>query len=499
LGREAGSPPSMGRSRRERKKRVLVIGGGVAGVAAARASADGGAETTLVESSKRVGVSRSRLPLIIADGLTEDDLVAHTAESLERAGIDLMIGVSVRSVVRKEARESARPHSSNPSSPSSFRVETSDSHLRSMEFDSVVVCTGTTRLSPQTRGISKEGVFVLSEAPDYLRLSARLSELRAVAVTGPIPLSLKLGELLALDGKRVEIYCGEKGLEKQFPISIAEEIRRRASRGLGKEGSGVVSLIDGQIDSILGVDRAEAIVSGGSVRVCDAVVVIPHSVPSFPLADCQKGGGGGLLVDAGMCTSQPDLFAAGDCAEFRFRSGSLPARLHSTSKLGGEVAGINASGGRAAASPAWAVQQKYFGLEYCSAGLGEQEREEVTAGGLDGGIEVGEFVVDGDGGGGPPAVRETAVAATTRPIGLHDNKTTFVSLVFDRATRQVYGIQVAGWLASSLSSAASLIVATGMTVEQLSYAEFAYSPGSTYEDSPIALTARRIHRRERLT
>jgi hypothetical protein len=53
-------------------------------------------------------------------------------------------------------------------------------------------------------------------------------------------------------------------------------------------------------------------------------------------------------------------------------------------------------------------------------------------------------------------------------------------------------VQVAGWRASALSSAASLIVSLGLTVEQLLYAESPYSPGLSHEDSPIALTARKI-------
>jgi nitrite reductase (NADH) large subunit len=478
-GQEAGP---RAQALRKRKRRVLVIGGGVAGVAASLASAGGGAETVLVESSKRVGLLRSRLPSLLSEGLSGDDLITPDADSIERAGIEVRVGETIESIVRTDIRESAGALSSTfPSSSHPFRVETSDSRLRSVEFDSVVICTGAAGIVPPLRGMAKENVFVLRDPSDYSRLFAELDGLKTVGVSGPIPLALKLGELLAAKGRRIDVYCGRDGLERQFSPGVAKVIRDLAKRG-NKKGGAPVSLIDGSPDSILGVERAEAILSNGAVRVCDSVIILPRSAPSYPMVDCQRGSGGGLLVDPTMSTSSPGLFAAGDCAEIRFKSGSVPARLHSTSKLGGEVAGTNASGGgRATASPSWAVQQTYFGLECCSAGLGEAE---ASAMGLNAGIEVGEFPGARGGGGRLPG-------------GGPDK--TFVSMVFDRATHEIYGVQVAGWQASSLASAASLIVAMGLTAEQLAHAEFPYSPGSTHEDSPIALTARRIHGRERPT
>ena len=231
--------------------------------------------------------------------------------------------------------------------------------------------------------------------------------------------------------------------------------------------------MDGPVDSILGVERAEAIVSSGSVRTCDAVVVVPGSVPSVPVVDCQKGRDGGLLVDSSMSTSLRGVFAAGDSAEIKFKSGSVPARLYSTSRMGGEVAGINAAGGRASAAPSWAVEQTYFGLEFCSAGLSEEEAKAM-------GLE---------------AATEASTSRDARFKG-DGRRETLVSMVYDEGTHQVYGLQVAGWRASSLSSAASLIVSLGLTVEQLVHVESAYSPGFSHDDSPIALTAGKIRKPE---
>jgi pyruvate/2-oxoglutarate dehydrogenase complex dihydrolipoamide dehydrogenase (E3) component len=176
-------------------------------------------------------------------------------------------------------------------------------------------------------------------------------------------------------------------------------------------------------------------------------------------------------VDASMSTNLRGVFAAGDSAEIRFKSGSVPARLYSTGRMGGEVAGTNAAGGKATAAPSWAVEQTYFGLEFCSAGLGE---EEALAMGLDAATETG----------GSSDARFSSGGGRRRE--------TLVSMVYDRATHQIYGLQIAGWRASYLSSAASMIVSLGLTAERLVEMESPYSPGSSYDASPIALTAGKI-------
>jgi NADPH-dependent 2,4-dienoyl-CoA reductase/sulfur reductase-like enzyme len=433
--------------------KVVVVGGGVAGLAAALAASRHGAETTLVESSKKVGISRALMPLLISEDWKEDNLVLPQAAKLSEAGVEVRTGETVTSVQHGER---------------ALRVEASsqsDPRRTSIKFDSAIICTGSTGQVPQLRGLTKPNVFVLKTAADYLDLSSGLDALRTVVVTGPIPLALKLGEILATKGKRVLVYCGREGLARQFSEGVAAAIRRGASVEGGK---GAVVLVEDSVDSVLGVQKAEAITAGGSVQTCDGVVVIPRNVPAIPAVACERGRGGGLIVDASMSTSLGGIFAAGDSAEIKFKSGSVPARLHSTSRMGGEVAGINAAGGTATAAPSWSVEQTYFGLEFCSAGLGEAEALEMR---LDASTATEEFMGYRLGSDGPQ---------------------TLVSLVFDRATHQVYGLQIAGWRATSLSNAASLVVSLGLTLERLVHTESPYSPGISYEDSPIALTAGRI-------
>jgi pyruvate/2-oxoglutarate dehydrogenase complex dihydrolipoamide dehydrogenase (E3) component len=433
-------------------RRVAVVGGGVAGVSAALAASAQGAKTTLVESSKRVGVSKALMPLLLSDGWTEEDIVLPEAGRLARAGVVARTGEGVTAIRRRGGE---------------LRLE-APGRAAGQAFDSVVVCTGSAAQTPPLRGLSKKNVFVMRDVADYLALSGALDSLAVVAVSGPVPLALRLGEALARRGKSARVYCGKDGLERQFSTEVAAAIRRAASADLD---SGRAVIVDGSLDSILGVSKAEAVVSGGQVSTCDAVVVVPKSAPSPPIVDCEMGPDGGLLVDSRMATTQPGVFAAGDSAEIRFKSGSVPARLYSTSRTGGEVAGTNSAGGTASAAPSWAFEQTYFGMEFCAAGL---SGEEASAVGLEASTETG------------------SVSNFERG----SRRETFVSIVYDMGTRRVYGLQVAGWRASSLSSAVSLAVSLGVTVEQLQHVESPYSPGLGHEASPIALTAGKIPKLE---
>ena len=404
-----------------------------------------------MESSKKIGLSKTLTPFLISAERSEDEVFLPEAGSLAKAGVEVRTGETVTSVAYRDRK---------------IKVDPSSSAGRggSIGYDSLVICTGAAGQVPQLRGLTKPNVFVLTGLADYLKLAAGLAPLQSVVLSGPVPLALKLGEILAKRGIQVQIYCGKDGLARQFSPTFAGAIRRQISARSKEDG---VLLVDDSIDSILGIDRAEAVVSSGSVRTCDGVVLIPRSVPSFPAVDCEKGRNGGLLVDSSMSTSLPGVFAAGDSVELRFKSGSVPARLYSTSRMCGEVAGTNAAGGRAFASPSWAAEQVYFGLEFCSAGLTEEEARAME---LDAATEA----------------TGTGVACS------EPGRETFVSMVYDRETRQVYGLQVAGWRASSLSGAVSLIVSLGLTVEQLLHVESPYLPGSGFDLSPISLTARKI-------
>jgi pyruvate/2-oxoglutarate dehydrogenase complex dihydrolipoamide dehydrogenase (E3) component len=227
--------------------------------------------------------------------------------------------------------------------------------------------------------------------------------------------------------------------------------------------------LNADIDAIVGTRRVEAVISAGMVYPCDGVVVLPRSSPLLPEVDCLLGDHGGVLVDRSMRTSSKDIFAAGDCAELRLGSASLPSRLHSSSRVMGEVAGLNAAGGTARADLAGSMALDVFGVQVCAAGIDVEE-------GVRAGLDVARADSEDEGGRG-----DGVLAADI-----------YASVVYDRSTRRVHGIQVAGPGALSLSEYASLAVSSGAGLEALAYHESPYLPNFNEDKSPIALTASKV-------
>ena len=407
-----------------------MAGGGVAGVAAAISASELGADVIIAEGTGGLAPNRSLFSGLLSGESTSTSVVkADPGDLAERLGIDVRFGEPVLSV--DVASRSARTKSGR------------------IRFDSLVVATGSSYGREDLKGASKQGVFFLGALEDYTALSGALDHASRLAVIGPIPLALPVAEA-ASQKTQVSVFLGG-GILSGFARRAIQRISEAAS-------SRRVSLVLERAEAIVGVRRAEAVISAGAVHPCDRVAVLPRSSPSPPSLDCARGDHGGLLVDASMRTSCTSVFAAGDCAEQRIGSGTAVARLQSSSLTMGTVAGINSEGGAAKASLSRCAAFVAFGVELCSAGVDAELARAV-------GLDAVEF------------------ESHDAPAGVE------ASLVYDRTTHRLYGAQFSGPGSLALSDCASLAVAFGASLEDLAYQETPYLPRRGRDRSPICLTA----------
>jgi NADPH-dependent 2,4-dienoyl-CoA reductase/sulfur reductase-like enzyme len=423
---------------------VLVAGAGVAGIAAAVAASRLGASVTLVEGSGRLGLNQAMLPQVLAGGCPSEKLQLEDVPRLSKEfGVEVRLNERVLSV-------DSRSHT----------ARTGDGRL---SFDSLVLATGSRHLSDEVKGMSKQGVFLMRSLDDYLALSKSRGGLSHITIMGSAPLALIVAQVLS-GGSKARVFLGARGLRRFSP-----GVERRVAQAALVHG---VELLNTDIDAIVGTRRVEAVISAGMVYPCDGVVVLPRSSPLLPEVDCLLGGHGGVLVDRSMRTSSKDVFAAGDCAELRLGSASLPSKLHSSSRVMGEVAGLNAAGGAARADLACSMAVDVFGLQVCTAGIDVEE-----------GIRAGLDVARAD--------SEDEGMRRRGEDGMLDADT-YASIVYDRSTLRVHGIQVAGPGTLSLSEYASLAVSSGAGLEALAYHDSPYLPNFNKDKSPIALTAGKV-------
>src|SRR2546422_1960719 len=410
--------------------RVVVVGGGVAGLAAASEAHSLGAEVTLLESSESYLPPKSGWPSLLS-GEAQPSLSERP--DFEPREFSKMGSVVVEvDVAERTTRTSRGP----------------------VEYDSIVIATGSTHADPTFRGSGKKNVFIMRGYPDYLRLAKEVRGFAAVCVTGGGPLSLTMAEKVSSLGARV-LLLSPTGLLGHLSEVIRSEVERRAKE------AGLV-LLRSPLDGVAGVERVEAVVASGSVHPSEALIYLPAPRPNPPRLAVEVGMNGGIFVDARMRSSSPAVYAAGDCAEVRLgstSSSSSPMMYQSAARAMGRVAGANAAGGSAVARLACAVSHNFFGYEVCYGGLGPAE-----------GTRLG--------------IRLVEVSTPARGDGL------FCSLFFDRSYTEIRGMQVAGRGASSYEDAISLIISNGMTLPDLAYQESSFGPLSPTDLSPIALAAK---------
>jgi NADPH-dependent 2,4-dienoyl-CoA reductase/sulfur reductase-like enzyme len=418
--------------------RILVAGGGVAGVAAAVSASKGGADVVLAEGSACLAPNKSLLPLLLSGEVTPAQVRVADPEDLRaRFGIEVRLGDQVGSF-----------HTSSG---------VARTRLGRIGFDRAIIATGSRSVLDDVRGATKRGVFTLRSLEDYLALRSALGTVSSIAISGPLLQSLVLAQTLSR-AARVSVFVGGGTLQR-FTQRFLGAVSESAS-------SAGATVLFQPMDAIVGVDRVEAVMSAGEVHACDGAVILPRSLPFLPPVDCVKGDHGGAVVDESMRTTNLRVFAAGDCAEIMCGSASLPTRLHSSSLAMGEVAGVNAAGGAARASISRCLALELFGVEVCVAGLDADGARRA-------GLDAVEF--DASGEDGEPDT----------------------SLVYDRVTLRLYGVQLAGRGALALSDYVSLVVASGASLGDLAYQESPYLPSFNRGRSPISLTAGRALARAR--
>jgi NADPH-dependent 2,4-dienoyl-CoA reductase/sulfur reductase-like enzyme len=132
--------------------------------------------------------------------------------------------------------------------------------------------------------------------------------------------------------------------------------------------------------------RVEAVTTGGEAvsRAADLVLVVVGVRPDTTLAvsaGAKAGARGAIMVDRGMRTGLPDVFAAGDCVITHHRLlGETYLPLGTTAHKQGRVAGENAVGGTREFAGSLGTQVvKIFDQAAARTGLHDHEAIAATA------------------------------------------------------------------------------------------------------------------------
>ncbi|MBN3508585.1 FAD-dependent oxidoreductase [Mycolicibacterium septicum] len=274
-----------------------IVGGGLAGAKAAEALRDNDFDGHVVLFAAEDQLPYERPPLskeYLAGKKKLDDFTVDPASWYRDHNVELRLGTQVTAVNAAE-HTLALPDGT------------------AVGYDKLLLATGSSSRRPPIPGSDAAGVHYLRTIDDAATLSAALTPGSTLAVVGAGWIGL-------------EVAAGARG--RDVNVTVVESARLPLLAALGAEVGEVFAQlhrehgVDLRLDqSVKEVTTDNGTATGlrlgdGSTVTADAVLIAVGAAPNIGLAE--KAGlaiaDGGVLVDASLRSSDPDIFAVGDIA-----------------------------------------------------------------------------------------------------------------------------------------------------------------------------------------
>ncbi len=319
-------------------------------------------DVTIFNAEPRVNYDRIMLSPVLSGEKTYDDIVIHGDGWYVANGVTLYKGHKVVEIDR------------------AARTATSAEGV-TVPYDKLIIATGSLPIVIPVPGHALAGVLTYRDLDDVhaMLLAARRGG-RAVVIGGGL-LGLEAAAGLREQGMDVTVlHLMPTLMERQLDTAAGHLLQKAVeARGIRVITRANTKALHGS-DIRLGPAHVEAVeLEDGTKLPADIVVM---AVGIRPNAGIAKSAGltvnRGIVVDSGMTTSDPDIFALGECAEAGGQVFGLVAPLY-------EMAGVVASRLAGDATAAFkasvtATKLKVTGINLFSAGdfADAKDREEIV-------------------------------------------------------------------------------------------------------------------------
>jgi 3-phenylpropionate/trans-cinnamate dioxygenase ferredoxin reductase subunit len=275
----------------------VIIGGGLAGAKAAEALRDNDFDGSIILFAAEEHLRYERPPLskeYLAGKKSLSDFTVQNSDWYRDHNVDLRLASRVSSL-----------------DPAAHTVGLPDGTIA--PYDKLLLATGSASRRPPIPGSDADGVRYLRTYDDAEALNSVLTEGSSLAVVGAGWIGL-------------EVAAGAR--QRGVDVTVVETARQPLLAALGEtvgevfanlhRDHGVDLRLQAQVEEITTAQgRATGLkMRDGSTVAADAVLVAVGAKPNVELAE-QAGlsmGDGGVLVDASLRTSDPDIYAVGDIA-----------------------------------------------------------------------------------------------------------------------------------------------------------------------------------------
>ena len=345
--------------------KIVIVGNGVAGTFSAQniRNLDKEVEIEIYSQEKYPYYTRVKLPELISEKITVDDLIVFKEDWYKNKRIQLNLDSKVEKI--------------DPQTKT-IEVESKD---KSISYDKLVLALGSTPNIPPIKNAiemknEKQGVFTLRTINDGVAIK---DYIRSKSVKKAIVIG---GGLLGLElANQINNSNLETTVVEFFPQLLPRQLDNDCSEMLIKEieSKGIKVILDAATEEILGKEKVSGIkLKSGEIIDGDIVLIQAGIRPTIDLAkkallDTNRG----IVVNEFLETSEKDIFAVGDCIEYKNQIwGIIPACMEQSKIVAASVIGLKKVDYKGT-TPKNTL--KIVGLELTSIGIIDPTKEEGGA------------------------------------------------------------------------------------------------------------------------
>ena len=331
-------------------KKIVIIGGSAAGPkAAAKARRlDQHADITIIQKEADLSMASCGYPYYVGGFFDDRNQLLSTPTGVVR---DPSFFTNAKAITaRTETVAASIDREAHTVACRNLRTD----ETCTLEYDKLVIATGATPRVPPIPGIDLDGITTLQSLrdADYLRRIRDEGKVKNAVVVGGGLIGIETCEALHLAGINITVV----EMLPQILLFLDWEVAKLVENHIKSKAAEVIT--DNAVAEFLGSDgKLTGIrLQNGAELPCELAVVAIGVGPNTRLAaeaGLSIGETGGIEVNEYMQTSDPDIYAVGDCVETTHlvTGKKTLAPLGDLANLQGRVAGQNLVLGNVAAFP----------------------------------------------------------------------------------------------------------------------------------------------------
>lgn len=439
-------------------KRVVIIGAVALGpkVACRLRRLDPDAEIVVLDRDNLISYGGCGIPYYVGGDVNDlEDLYSTTSHAirnrdffLDAKGVDIRTETEAMGIDRAAKEVRVR----NLLSGEEWQLP----------YDKLVIATGASPVRLPIPGNDLPRVFTITNLHQAERIKdlMRQGKVGKAVVVGGGAIGVEFAEALT-DLWGIETTLVELA-DRVLPMALGKSIARVVRRHL--LDSGVNVMLCESVEKITRNEDSDVHVvttSRGEIE-CDLVVLATGVRPNSCLAEeagLSIGMSGGIMVDNRLRTSDPDIYAGGDCAELRnlMSGGNTLMPLGSLANRQGRIIATGICGGSSEfKGTVGTFCIKVFELGVCTAGL---TAKQAAKAGYDPVYSV--------------------VSQSDHAHFYPNSEFIYLTLIADRKTRKVVGVQAAGTHGEAVKARVDTIAVLlrhGVDVDDICSLETGYAP-----------------------